>query len=140
MTHTDWVPTREAELADLARRWITGVSDAAKQNAFGWETAECTGLAGWRSRTLRVLALCWQSILVSYCMAACRGRLGGFRIEIHFHDEHTPDKRAILSGCNGCLLGYTWGRHSASQNGVQECYAFLSFARRAFLSISVGRR
>ena len=164
MTHTDWVPTREAELADLAQRWITGVSDAAKQNAFGWEAAECTAVAGLlnayvtgeaayaeddstakriardNAKTAAVAAMrdfAAGSIRNNKKMhdedkvyfgihlpdktptrhPAPQSRpvfaglkpLGGFRIEIHFHDEHTPDKRAILSGCNGCLLCYTWG-------------------------------
>ena len=35
--------------------------------------------------------------------------LGGFQIEIRVHDEHTPDSRAILPGCNGCLAYYAYG-------------------------------
>ena len=35
--------------------------------------------------------------------------LGGFRLEIRFQDEATPDTRAIPYGCNGCLLYYSWG-------------------------------
>jgi hypothetical protein len=34
--------------------------------------------------------------------------LGGFQIEIRVHDEHAPDSRAILPGCNGCLANYAW--------------------------------
>jgi hypothetical protein len=35
--------------------------------------------------------------------------LGGFRVEIRFQDETTPDSHAIPYGCNGCLLNFTWG-------------------------------
>ncbi|MDR0561078.1 MAG: hypothetical protein LBG73_00115 [Spirochaetaceae bacterium] len=35
--------------------------------------------------------------------------LGGFRVEIRFQDEATPDSRAIPYGCNGALMNYTWG-------------------------------
>ncbi|MDR2071319.1 MAG: hypothetical protein LBP81_07905 [Treponema sp.] len=35
--------------------------------------------------------------------------LGGFRAEIRFQDENTPDSRVIPCGCNGCLLNYIWG-------------------------------
>jgi hypothetical protein len=35
--------------------------------------------------------------------------LGGFRERLHFHDETTPESRAIPYGNNGCLINYTWG-------------------------------
>lgn len=35
--------------------------------------------------------------------------LGGFRIEIRFHDEETPARKALPYGCNGCLLNYVYG-------------------------------
>jgi hypothetical protein len=35
--------------------------------------------------------------------------LGGFRVEIRFQDEATPNSKAIPYGDNGCLLNYTWG-------------------------------
>jgi hypothetical protein len=35
--------------------------------------------------------------------------LGGFRERLHFHDEATPDSRAVPYGCNGCLVNYAWG-------------------------------
>jgi hypothetical protein len=35
--------------------------------------------------------------------------LGGFRVEIRFHDEATAHSHAIPYGMNGCLLIYTWG-------------------------------
>jgi hypothetical protein len=35
--------------------------------------------------------------------------LGNSRVEIRFHDEGTPDSRAIPYGYNGCLLQYAWG-------------------------------
>ncbi|MDR1147371.1 MAG: hypothetical protein LBK66_01955 [Spirochaetaceae bacterium] len=35
--------------------------------------------------------------------------LGGFRVEIRFQDEATPDSHAIPYGCNGCLLNFVWG-------------------------------
>jgi hypothetical protein len=35
--------------------------------------------------------------------------LGGFRVELRFQDESTPESRAVPYGCNGCLLRYTWG-------------------------------
>jgi hypothetical protein len=35
--------------------------------------------------------------------------LGGFRVEIRFQDEATPNSHAVPYGDNGCLLCYTWG-------------------------------
>jgi hypothetical protein len=35
--------------------------------------------------------------------------LGGFRERLHFHDENTPESRAIPYGYNGCLINYAWG-------------------------------
>jgi hypothetical protein len=35
--------------------------------------------------------------------------LGGFQALIPFHDEHSPESRAIPYGCNGCLLYYAIG-------------------------------
>jgi hypothetical protein len=35
--------------------------------------------------------------------------MGGYRVEVRFRDETTPDSRAIPYGDNGCLLNYTWG-------------------------------
>jgi hypothetical protein len=40
MAHSDWVPTREQDLVDLAERWKARLSDAAKQAAFGWDATE----------------------------------------------------------------------------------------------------
>ena len=40
--------------------------------------------------------------------------LGGFRVEIRFQNEATPDSHAIPYGCNGCLLNYTWGPEKAA--------------------------
>jgi hypothetical protein len=45
--------------------------------------------------------------------------LGGFRVEIRFQDESTPESRAIPYGMNGCLLNYTAGAGKAAE------YAFL---------------
>ena len=49
--------------------------------------------------------------------------LGGFRVEIRFQDEATPDSHAIPYGCNGCLLNYTWGPEKVTD------YAALSQTR-----------
>jgi hypothetical protein len=46
MAHSDWVPTREQDLVDLAERWEAGLSDAAKQAAFGWDSTECAEVVG----------------------------------------------------------------------------------------------
>ena len=45
MPSSDWVPTREQDLVDLAERWKAGLSDAAKITAFGWEQTECAEVA-----------------------------------------------------------------------------------------------
>jgi hypothetical protein len=46
MAHSDWVPTREQDLVDLAEKWKAGLSDTAKITAFGWEQAECAEIVG----------------------------------------------------------------------------------------------
>jgi hypothetical protein len=43
MPSSDWIPTREQ---DLAERWKEGLSGTAKQAAVGWDAAECAGGAG----------------------------------------------------------------------------------------------
>ena len=35
--------------------------------------------------------------------------LGGFRVDIRFQDEGTPQSRAVPYGMNGCLLSFTFG-------------------------------
>ena len=35
--------------------------------------------------------------------------LGGFQLELRFHDENSPHSHAIPYGCKGCMLHYTWG-------------------------------
>jgi hypothetical protein len=35
--------------------------------------------------------------------------LGACRVELRFHDEATPDSRAVPEGYNGCLLRYAYG-------------------------------
>jgi hypothetical protein len=39
--YDDWIPGREQDLVDLMAKWNTWLGDAAKQTAFGWDTAEC---------------------------------------------------------------------------------------------------
>jgi hypothetical protein len=34
--HSDWIPTREQDLVDLATRWTVILADPAKQTAFDW--------------------------------------------------------------------------------------------------------
>ncbi|GHT67132.1 hypothetical protein FACS1894110_12050 [Spirochaetia bacterium] len=46
MAHSDWIPAREQDLADLAEKWTTTLADTAKQTAFGRVAAECTATAG----------------------------------------------------------------------------------------------
>jgi hypothetical protein len=46
MAHSDWVPTREQDLVDLAEKWKAGLSDTAKITAFGWDAAECAEVVG----------------------------------------------------------------------------------------------
>jgi hypothetical protein len=42
MPGSDWLPTREQDLADLCQKWKAGLSDAANVSAFGWKQAEVT--------------------------------------------------------------------------------------------------
>jgi hypothetical protein len=42
MPGSDWLPTREQDLADLCQKWKTGLSDAANVTAFGWKQADVT--------------------------------------------------------------------------------------------------
>jgi hypothetical protein len=44
MAHSDWLPTRELELADLAKRWDTWISNSTKRTAFAWPVTECSEL------------------------------------------------------------------------------------------------
>jgi hypothetical protein len=46
MAHSDWVPTREQDLVDLAEEWKAGLSDTAKITAFGWDQTECAEVVG----------------------------------------------------------------------------------------------
>ncbi|MDR0707987.1 MAG: hypothetical protein LBF60_08975, partial [Treponema sp.] len=46
MPSSDWIPTREQDLVDLAEKWKAGLSDAAKIAAFGWDQAECAVVVG----------------------------------------------------------------------------------------------
>jgi hypothetical protein len=46
MAHSDWVPTREQDLVDLVEKWKMGLSDTAKQTAFGWDQTECAEVVG----------------------------------------------------------------------------------------------
>ena len=46
MPGSDWVPTREQDLVDLAGKWKTGLSDAANIAAFGWNQTEVTAALG----------------------------------------------------------------------------------------------
>lgn len=43
------------------------------------------------------------------CLITDLKNLGGFRVEIRFQDEATPDTRAIPYGMNGALLNSSWG-------------------------------
>jgi hypothetical protein len=43
------------------------------------------------------------------CLVTDLKNLGGFRVEIRFQDEATPESRAIPYGMNGALLNSTWG-------------------------------
>jgi hypothetical protein len=52
------------------------------------------------------------------CLITDLRPLGGFRVEIGFQDEATPDSRAIPYGCNGALLNYTWGQEKLSDYGL----------------------
>ncbi|MDR0683919.1 MAG: hypothetical protein LBF83_02175, partial [Spirochaetaceae bacterium] len=45
MAHSDWVPTREQDLVDLAQKWAVVLADSVKITAFGWDSAECTALS-----------------------------------------------------------------------------------------------
>ncbi|MDR2178114.1 MAG: hypothetical protein LBP20_08775 [Treponema sp.] len=44
MAHSDWIPTREQDLVDLAGKWKAVLSDPAKQTAYGWDAAECAAV------------------------------------------------------------------------------------------------
>jgi hypothetical protein len=44
MGHTDWVPSREQDLADLCQKWKAGLGNPADITAFGWEQAECAAV------------------------------------------------------------------------------------------------
>jgi hypothetical protein len=46
MAHSDWVPTREQDLTDLAQKWAAVLADSAKAAAFGWDSAEGTEVLG----------------------------------------------------------------------------------------------
>ena len=46
MAHSDWLPTREQDLVDLAEKWKAGLSDTAKITAFGWNQTECAEAVG----------------------------------------------------------------------------------------------
>jgi hypothetical protein len=46
MAHSDWVPTREQDLVDLAGKWKLALEDSAKVTAFGWVGAEVTEVLG----------------------------------------------------------------------------------------------
>jgi hypothetical protein len=46
MAHSDWVPTREQDLVDLAGKWKTVLEDQTKITAFGWDAAEVTAVLG----------------------------------------------------------------------------------------------
>ena len=35
MAHSDWIPSREQDLVDLAEKWTATLADTAKQTAFG---------------------------------------------------------------------------------------------------------
>ncbi|MDR2480844.1 MAG: hypothetical protein LBD07_00935 [Spirochaetaceae bacterium] len=38
--NSDWLPSREQDLVDLAQKWAAGLADSAKITAFGWKQAE----------------------------------------------------------------------------------------------------
>ena len=42
----DWLPTREQDFVDLCQKWKTGMEDAEKVAAFGWNQAEVTAALG----------------------------------------------------------------------------------------------
>jgi hypothetical protein len=44
MAHSDWIPSREQDLVDLAARWDAWLSETAKKTAFGWDSTVCTQL------------------------------------------------------------------------------------------------
>ncbi|MDR3046639.1 MAG: hypothetical protein LBU51_03370, partial [Bacteroidales bacterium] len=46
MAHSDWIPSREQDLVDLAEKWTATLADTAKQTAFGWVATECTATVG----------------------------------------------------------------------------------------------
>jgi hypothetical protein len=47
MAHfSDWVPSREQDLVDLAAKWTETLGETAKQTAYGWDAASCTAVTG----------------------------------------------------------------------------------------------
>jgi hypothetical protein len=46
MAHSDWIPTREQDLVDLAGKWKAALEDSAKIAAFGWDGTEVSGVLG----------------------------------------------------------------------------------------------
>ncbi|MDR0684562.1 MAG: hypothetical protein LBF83_05495 [Spirochaetaceae bacterium] len=46
MAHSDWVPTREQDLVDLAQKWAAVLADSVKITAFGWDSTECAAVLG----------------------------------------------------------------------------------------------
>ena len=160
----EWLPTKEADLVNLVKKWIPALGDSAKQTLYGWYAGECAEtaekleayaaadtafqaddstanrIAKNNAKTEAVAAMrdfAAGSIRnnkkmhdedkvyfgihladknptphpapVSRPVIAGLRALGGFQTEIRVHDEHAPDSRAILKGCNGCLLSYAWG-------------------------------
>ncbi|MDR2471690.1 MAG: hypothetical protein LBD09_06240 [Treponema sp.] len=165
MAHTDWIPTRDADLVNLAKRWILDLMSTTKQTAYGWDPAECAActpdlgtyaaaqknyeddnstanrIVRDNARHAAVAAMrdfaassirhnkkmqdqekAWYGVHIADKIPTRRPvpatrpvfagpkPLGGFRVEFPFHDENTPDSRAILAGCNGCVLLYRWGQ------------------------------
>ena len=42
----DWLPRREQDFNELCEYWAQALMDTAKMNAFAWDAAECTRVAG----------------------------------------------------------------------------------------------
>jgi hypothetical protein len=52
----DWIPAREQDFNELCEYWNGVLPDPAKITAFGWETAECTRVAG----IITAYTIAWQ--------------------------------------------------------------------------------
>ncbi|MDR2510420.1 MAG: hypothetical protein LBC77_07245 [Spirochaetaceae bacterium] len=179
----DWLPRREADFANLARRWVSEITSAANQTAFGWNNTDCVETAGAASayisaqeayeaanssanriardnakkaavaamrsfastsirfnKKMRDEDKAYYGLHIADKTPTRRGSphtapvfagvraLGSFRVEIHFHDESTPDSRAIPSDYNGCLLCYHFAEERTSDYTLLEHTALMTRA------------